>query len=329
MKRLPLLILAFSCVSSTSFAITVTVASPAQNSYFSAPLHLLASAQSQNPITGWVAYSDSVIVYKGPATANIDAWFPITLGTHQLVVRAWDSQGAYASQTVQINVVSDGLPTPPHNAIIFDKIQQRGGWGSCHDPGCAGGSGQGTYWMAQYQTTPSLSGSSTEFYNSGVWANALWWQKLGGNDVTRNFLWDFYFYLDSNYNVSAQAIEFDPFHFVGAYNYMMGTQCDYWLQIWDTWDGAAGQWLHTNIPCPHFSTNTWHHIQLYTQTIPSTHQYRYVTLVVDGKSTPMNLVRNAIYLNWASNLGVQWQLDVNAKGSGYHEWVDNVKLTIW
>ena len=123
MKRLPLLILAFSCVSSTSFAITVTVASPAQNSYFSAPLHLLASAQSQNPITGWVAYSDSVIVYKGPATANIDAWFPITLGTHQLVVRAWDSQGAYASQTVQINVVSDGLPTPLVLGVRHERRQ--------------------------------------------------------------------------------------------------------------------------------------------------------------------------------------------------------------
>jgi len=26
---------------------------------------------------------------------------------------------------------------------------------------------------------------------------------------------------------------------------------------------------------------------------------------------------------------VQWQMDVNASGTGYHEWVDQAKLTIW
>jgi hypothetical protein len=54
-----------------------------------------------------------------------------------------------------------------------------------------------------------------------------------------------------------------------------------------------------------------------------------VTLVVNGKSTPINLVRNALYLNWGNNSGVQWQLDVNANGSAYNEWVDNAKFTVW
>jgi hypothetical protein len=330
MKRLSLLVCLLLAISTASFAaVTVTVTSPTMNSSASAPLHLIASAQTPSKITGWVAYADNVIAYVGVPAANIDAWFPIAQGTHQLTVRAWDSTGAFGSQTVSITVTSDGLPVPPLGAAVYDNIQQRGGWSSCHDPGCAGGSGQGTYWMAQNQTSPSMSGNSTEFYNSGVWANALWWQKLGPMNAATNFLWDFYFYVDSNYNVAAQSLEFDSFQFVNGYNYMMGTQCDYWYQIWDTWDEATGQWIHTNIACPHFAPNTWHHIQLYTQTLQSTHQYKYVTLVVDGKSTPMNIVRNALYLNWSSNAGVQWQLDVNKTGIGYHEWVDKAKLTAW
>ncbi len=329
MKRLSLLLGLLSFISYPAFAVVVTLSSPTNNSQSSAPVHLVASAVSVRPITGWVAYIDSQIVYVGPPTSKIDTWFSANQGTHQLVVRAWDSAGAYASQSVQIQVVSDGLPTPPPNAIVFNHIEDNGNWGSCNGADCAGGSGQGVYWMAQNQAAPSLSGRSTEFYTSGVWENALWWQKLGNNDAAHNLLWDFFFYVDSNYNVSAQALEFDTFQFISGYNYMIGTECDYGAQIWDTWDEAAGHWIHSNIPCPHFAANTWHHIQLYTQTNASAHQYKYVTLVVDGQSTPVNFVGNARYLNWGDNIGVQWQLDINKNGSGIHEWIDNAKLTVW
>jgi len=317
-------------LSSASVAtVNVTLSSPANNSSSAAPIHLVASATGQAVIIGWDAAIDGHSVWAGPASPSIDVWIPAALGKHQLVIHAYDKHGTFGSASVQITVTPDGLPTPPPNAIVFDKIEQNGNWGSCNDPGCAGGSGQGVYWMAQNQTAPSLSGSSMEFFNSGVWANALWWQKLGANSAKRNFLWDFYFYLDANSEVSAQALEFDPFQFVDGYNYMMGTECVYPSQIWDTWDEASGHWIHSNIPCPHFAPNTWHHLQFYTTTNPSAHQYTYVTIVVDGKSTPINITGNALYLNWGNNVGVQWQLDVNANGNGYHEWMDNAKLTIW
>jgi hypothetical protein len=70
-------------------------------------------------------------------------------------------------------------------------------------------------------------------------------------------------------------------------------------------------------------------MQLYATTNTTTHQYKYVTIVIDGKSTPMNITQSALYLHWNDNLGVQWQLDVNANGSGYSEWIDNAKLTAW
>ena len=224
---------------------------------------------------------------------------------------------------------ASSLPTPPANAIVFNNIDEQGNWSYCHNPGCAGGSGGGSYWMAQHQNPPSRDGSSTEFFNSGVWANALWWQKVGAHNSVHNFLYDFYVQVDSNSTHGGQALEFDVFQFVHGYNYMIGTQCDYGYGKWDTWDEHAGRWVRSSISCPRFSANTWHHVQWYMTTNTSAHTYTYVTLVVDGHNYPVNITHSAKNLGWSDNLGVQFQLDVNASGEGYHEWTDNVKLTVW
>jgi hypothetical protein len=183
--------------------------------------------------------------------------------------------------------------------------------------------------MAQNQSSPSQSGSSMEFFNSGKYTNALFWQMLGPKDDVTNFLWDFYFYLDDSSQTATQALEFDMFQVVNGYDFMIGTECDYASGLWDTWDGASVKWIHTSIECKKFASNTWHHIQLYGTTDHKNHRYTYVTLVVDGKSTPVNLTRNAKYFGWPDGVGVQWQLDVNATGQGYREWVDQASLTVW
>jgi hypothetical protein len=317
-----------------ALAVNVTVTSPANNSQVGSPFTLTANASSNYPIVGWVVYLDSNPVYTAGQTGSISTGITAAPGGHQLVTRAWDSTGAYGSVYENITVSGgggggNGLPTPPSWAIVFNKIENRGGWQWCNDPGCAGGSGHGSYWMAQNQGQPSMDGSSTEFFNSGVWDNALWFQKLGANNNVHNFLWDFYIYVDNNSQSATQALEFDAFQFVGGYNYMMGSQCDYGIGKWDTWDEASGHWTPTSISCPKFSPNTWHHIQWYMTTNTGGHQYTYVTLVVDGNSHPINQTHNARNLHWGDNLGVQWQLDVNASGQGYHEWIDNVTLSIW
>ena len=315
-------------------AVNVTVTSPSDGAQISSPFSLVAQATSSYPVTGWVAYLDGKIVFTAGQTKSINTSISAPTGSHQLVTRAWDSSGAYGSVYEQITITGSGgggggLPSPPPWATVFSNIENRGNWYSCHDPGCAGGSGQGAYWMAQYQNPPSRDGSSTEFFNSGVWANALWWQKLGANNNVSNFLWDFWVYLDDNSKVAGQALEFDAFQFVHGYNYMIGAQCDYGYGTWDTWDEASGHWYHTSISCPKFTSNTWHHIQIYETTNINAHQYTYVTLVVDGSVHPVGITRNAKYLGWSDNLGVQWQLDVNASGQGYHEWVDQATLTVW
>lgn len=222
-----------------------------------------------------------------------------------------------------------GLPVPPPGATVFNQIEQMPGWNSCNQSSCSGGSGNGVYWMAQFQSQPSLSGASTELYNSGVWENALFYEKLGAMNNVTNLLWDFYIQVDNNAGTAAQALEYDSFQFLNGYNYMIGSQCNIAAGWWDVWDELHGHWIHTTIPCHGFTPNTWHHIQWYVQTNHTAQTYHYVTLVVDGVIHPINATYSAKNLDWGNNLGVQYQLDDNATGQGYHEWFDEVKLTVW
>jgi hypothetical protein len=168
-----------------------------------------------------------------------------------------------------------------------------------------------------------------ELFNSGVWANSLWWQKVGGHDTASNFLWDFYALADDTSATAAQAFEYDSFQFIGGYNYMFGSQCNLAAAKWDLWDELDGKWVHSSAPCAKFAPNVWHHIQWYIQSNSKDHSYTFVTLVVDGTEYSLNQTYSAKNLGWSSNIGVQYQLDVNATGTGFHEWIDQSALTIW
>jgi hypothetical protein len=318
--------------------VNVAVSSPTAYSTVTSPITIKATASSSHPITGWQVYLDNKDVYSGPASKTISTTLTAAKGTHQIVIRAWDSTGEYGTQALQATVSvpapppppASALPTPPSSALVFSNIEQNtNNWASCNTPGCAGGSGAGTYWQAFNQSAPAMDGNSMELFQDGVWSNALWYHKVGANDSATNFLFDFYVQLDSASTNAAQALEYDAFQFVGGYNYMIGTECSYGAKVWDTWDEASGHWLHTTIPCAKFSTGTWHHIQWYMTTDHSAHTYTYKTLVVDGVAYTLNQTQPAKYLGWGDNTGVQWQLDVNASGNGYHEWVDKATLTIW
>ena len=122
----------------------------------------------------------------------------------------------------------------------------------------------------------------------GIWANALWWNKLGPNADATNFLWDFDFQLDDASSTAAQALEFDAFQFLGGYNYMMGSQCNYASGYWDLWDAQSGQWQRSSTTCPMFQPGVWHHIQWFVQRAAGTTNYTFVTLTVDGVVYQMN-----------------------------------------
>ena len=206
--------------------VTVQLSSPAASATVAGSFQVQASASSSYPITGWHAYLDGVNVYSAGSTQTISASLSAAQGTHQLVVRAWNSSGAYGDKSIQIavgsstaiksstsaSIVTNALPAAPSTAKVFSSIDQMtSGWGSCQTSACAGGSGSGSFWQAFNQTTPSMDGTSMELFKDGVWGNALWWRKMGANNNVTNFLWDFYVQLDSASLPNAQALEYDAF----------------------------------------------------------------------------------------------------------------------
>lgn len=86
--------------------VNVTVSTPANNATVASPVLFVASATSNHRITGWHIYVDGVSVYSAGATTNIQTSITMAPGTHQVVVRAWGSNGAFGSVTLTETVKS-------------------------------------------------------------------------------------------------------------------------------------------------------------------------------------------------------------------------------
>ena len=213
--------------------------------------------------------------------------------------------------------------------MVFANAQRATNTGSCDTSSCSGGSGIGTSWIAFNQTTPSLSGSSTELYNSGAQFDTLWYWHLGAHNSISNLEFDFYAMVDSDQTV-IQAIENGPQQYVAGYKYSMTMQCEYSKQLWRVYNQAAHGWTATNAPCPYWTPNVWHHIQMYITTDQTTHSETYHTVIVDGVPYTLEVTCGVTTAaGFGNNLGFQFQLDNKSSGGAVHEWIDNVTLTVW
>ena len=224
---------------------------------------------------------------------------------------------------------SSALPTPPANATVLDQIQRTtDSWSSCSI--CAQGTNDtDNYWMAQNQSSPSMTGNSSQFYIGGPpWSNALFSKTYHDYGDTTHFLWEFYIYWDGTTMANIWTAEADFWQSVGGQEFMIGSQCNFGDGYWDIWDSKNKQWLHSGVTCGRMAAGQWHHIQWYMERL-GTSQYRYNTLVVDGQAYPINRTFSPNPTNWPDTMGIQWQVDQSSSGVDLHEWVDNVKLTVW
>src|ERR1035441_4190437 len=96
-KSAVLTLLSVRTLASGLFAVSVSAAAPSTNSTIASPVTIKATASSSQPITGWRIYVDGTSAYACGAQQSIAPAVAMTAGTHQLVVRAWDSTGAYGS----------------------------------------------------------------------------------------------------------------------------------------------------------------------------------------------------------------------------------------
>lgn len=100
------------CVTSmpvfASAWVNVKVSTPANSATVTSPVLFSASATSSYPITGWRIYVDGVSAYRGGATASISTSLSLVAGTHNVVVRAWASDGTYGSATLTETAKTSG-----------------------------------------------------------------------------------------------------------------------------------------------------------------------------------------------------------------------------
>jgi len=83
----------------------VTIVSPANGATLVNAVHFLATAKSQSPVTAMRIYVDDVSMYTMPA-AKIDTYLNLPVGSHTLVIQAWDSTGAVSKSTVHVTLQS-------------------------------------------------------------------------------------------------------------------------------------------------------------------------------------------------------------------------------
>src|SRR5437868_681097 len=141
-----------------------------------------------------------------------------------------------------------GAVSIPASAHVYGSIQEQPGWQWCtqkrNGSVCAAGRGNAISWMAPHQTTPSLAGTSAQFFIGGShpYSNALWWRSLGANSASTHFVYDVWFYLDNA--AAAEALEFDANQTTGGTRWVFGTECSIKdSHHWDVWDGSKGAWV--------------------------------------------------------------------------------------
>ena len=306
--------------------------SPGQNP---GQVQVNATAYTTATINRWTVCLDGQAMYQTNNTAtSISHGIDIPTGQHLLWASVSDTAGDTDRSEVKLIQVgpppasSTVLPTPPANAQVLTEMQNdSANWSICSL--CAHGTNTtGNFWMAPSQSQPSLSGSSLEMYADGPsWTNVLFMDTMLGTSSNTNFLWDFWIYHDPAAEAHFWSSEFDLWQVLGGKEFMIGSQCDFGDGYWSTWDSQGNRWVLNGIPCPHW-TPGWHHIQWYVERINPT-QYRYDTLVVDGKSYGLNQTWNFNDTTWPDMTGIQFQVDQDPSGTPLHEWADNVTLTMW
>lgn len=109
---------------------TVTISTLTNHANVGTPVNIRASSSptAGQSITGWKIYVDGATAYTAGSVASIDANVTMHIGSHSVVVRAWDTSGAYGDQTLSLTVSSKpaaavSAPAPGFNAISPTIVQ--------------------------------------------------------------------------------------------------------------------------------------------------------------------------------------------------------------
>ena len=108
----------------------VAVGSPASGATVGLSLAIQASAVPtvNHTITGWYVYVDDAPVYDAESVAAINPVLSMSLGTHTVLVRAWDSSGAFGDRSFSVTVVPKpivAVSIPSNYANVASPVNLR------------------------------------------------------------------------------------------------------------------------------------------------------------------------------------------------------------
>jgi hypothetical protein len=307
------------------------------------------------------------------ATTGSLSGTPAAAGTFSFAIKVSDSDGASKQQSFQLSVLSlsnsgggssggnggtgggsgggtggsgtgTGTGTPMNS---FSNLQQSAGWADygqgppnfidCSPSPCDGI----TFSMQQGISSPSLSGSSTEFNLGGtaVYTDALFNNHLIGalssqgmpdNNHTlvptyHSFTYDVYFY-GTNLELS-QAVEFDINQFFDGTGFIWGHECRIaGGNEWDVWNNVTGDWTPTAIPC-YPVDNTWNHVTIQVQRTAG-NQLLYESITLNGVTSILNQHYDpgAAPSNWYG-ITINYQMDGNYEQSPYSVYLDELTFS--
>jgi hypothetical protein len=183
--------------------------------------------------------------------------------------------------------------------------------------------------------------------NSGMlWSDTMQYFSPGADAIIVNnntFVYSLDFFIPAGQQDIPQAVEFDLNVNRGSGGasggkFIFATQCDYQGGVgmgaqrfkWDIWTFATspgGSWQATDAPCNHFTTNSWHHVEWVMQKDETNRQMTYKRLTIDGIPVLTNPVTVPAGTTSAETIAIDIQMDINASGNPWDEFLDNVNVT--
>src|SRR5438552_14577811 len=162
--------------------------------------------------------------------------------------------------------VTPGPPPATSPTIVFKNVQQMTGWQTCGACGNTGGGGA----LAQFSltrgiTTPSLSGSSSEFAIGGggspAYTNGYWYiAHPGVTQQVATLIYSFDILVPAGDENTPQAIELECQQRINGRVYNFAWQAEYPSNRWRIFDYTLRRWDDSGIALQRFSPDTWHHI---------------------------------------------------------------------
>lgn len=304
------------------FPLSISV--PGSGASVSSPANVIAKATAPDPIYWMRVYVDNMAVYYS-FSPDINQYIFMANGQHTIEIVAEDVSGYIATATTKVNVVAQ-------NAGV-SNIQNLQGWLSCSaaigdGSTCAAGLGDAVSQLLQFQSSPSLDGSSAKFTMGGAhpYSNELYWYPLGGGNNVSHFTYDLWFYV--NVGNAPQSLEFDVNQAFNGTRWTWGSQCDFnQTGKWTIWDPLHEIWIPTSVACDHFPSNTWIHLIWNLERVGN--QVHYMTLNVADKEYDIDTYYTA-QPNWyQEEIDIAFQLDGNYKQQPYDAWLDEVTLNAY